>query len=179
MRVIVALLVFALTAWGSHVVVLGAIPGVIMGKAQEKMAERGIPMDRWVATPRVSPQTQTVVRPAPDLSYAVCRFDVSKGPVFLNAPKWDGYGSLSVFDDRTNNVFVGNLQPGSDFDGVILHAPGQAPLEDGRGYAANGMAVVEMDAPGLALIRRLAPDEESQAASSALVKDAYCGNPER
>lgn len=172
MRWLLALLVFAATAALAHLVVLNAIPGRVMAKAQAAMAERGVPVNEWSAAPRMTPQTQTVVRPSPDLSYAICRFDVSDGPVLLSAPTAETYGSLSIFDSRTDNVFVASLREGSNFRGVIVYPPGSPPGETGE-----GVQLVEMKGPGLALIRRLAPSPEMHEAAAALVEDAYCGAP--
>ena len=170
MRWLLALLVFAATAALGHFVVLQAIPARIMATAQAKMAERGVPLHQWAASPRMSPQTQTIVRPSPDLFYALCRFDTSEGPVRLSAPLGETYGSLSVFDSRTNNVFVTSLQAGSGFDEVVVHAPGERPATFGE-----GKETVELEGPGLALIRRLAPSQEAFDAASALMDGAVCG----
>ncbi len=172
MRWLVALLVFSATAIAAHLAVLNAIPARIMATAQSRMAERGVPLNGWNAAERMTPQTQTVVRPSPDLAYALCRFDTSDGPVLLSAPTSQTYGSLSVFDGRTNNVFVASLREGSAFRGVIVYPRGQPPGEVGE-----GQEIVEMDGPGLALIRRLAPSAETHAQATALVDEAYCGNP--
>ena len=126
-------------SWHAHV--------RIMAAAQDSMAERGVGMYRWVAAARMTPQSQTIVRPSPDLAYAICRFDVADGPVLLTAPVSDTYGSLSIFDARTNNVFVASLQKDSDFNGVIVHAPGERPNDATRQALAMG-------GKGIALIRR-------------------------
>ncbi|WP_084420967.1 DUF1254 domain-containing protein [Henriciella litoralis] len=174
MRWLIGLIVFVLTAIIAHLVVLNSIPAKIMSTAMERMADRGIALNGWTAAPRITPETQTVVRPSPDLSYAICRFDTSDGPVLLSAPTAQTYGSLSIFDDRTNNVFVASLQDGSDFEGVIAYPPGNPPIEEGRGYAANGLNTVEIDGKGLALIRRLAPDQDTHDLAAALIEASRC-----
>lgn len=169
MRWVLALLVFAATAAIGHFVVLHAIPAKIMSTAQTRMAERGVPLHDWAASPRMTPQTQTIVRPSPDLFYALCRFDTSEGPVRLSAPLGETYGSLSVFDSRTNNVFVTSLLEGSGFGEVIVHAPGERPATFGE-----GKETVELEGPGLALIRRLAPSPAAFDAANALMGGAVC-----
>lgn len=167
MRWILAASVFLLMALVGHIAVLTAIPSLIMGKAHDRMEAQGAGMYRWVASPRMTPQTQTVVRPSPDLSYAICRFDLADGPVLLEAPLSEAYGSLSIFDDRTNNVFVASLQEGSAFNGVIVHAPGDVPDAGGRETLALG-------GRGLALIRRLSPDEASHGQAAELAAASVC-----
>ena len=167
MRWLLAAAVFLFMALVGHIAVLTAIPSLVMGKAQARMESSGIGRYRWSAAPRMTPRTQSVVRPSPDLSYAICRFDVADGPVRLSAPLSDTYGSLSIFDSRTNNVFVASLQTGSPFKGVIVHAPDEHP-------ASSGYETVALGGKGLALIRRLAPDEASHRAATDLTDGAVC-----
>lgn len=171
MRWIIAALVFAASAFGAHYFTIRAVPGFIMNKVQSTFEAQGLPLNRFVASPRQTPETQRIVRPSPDLSYAVCRFDVSDGPVMISAPAWDGYGSLSIFDGQTNNVFVASLdgQPAS----VVLHAPDTRKQDMAK--AASTSQTVEIDGAGIALIRRLAPTDEQHKIAVELVAEAQCG----
>ena len=164
MRIFLTLFVLAISAAAAHFLVITSLPGFIMGKAQEAIAAQGVPLNVWVATPRQTPQTQRVVRPSPDLAYALCRFDTSSGPVQITAPVGDGYGSVSIFNNQTDNVFVGDLSRGSTFTSVRI--------EPGSGAASGNIAFV--DGPGLALIRRLAPTQAEYEVAAALVNDATC-----
>ena len=141
-----------------------------MGKAQSMLESQGAPQYQWVASPRQTPQTQRIVRPSPDLSYAICRFDVSDGPVLITAPGWDGYGSLSVFDDQTNNVFVVSLD-GEDTS-VILNSA-SSPTEY-SGDMASSVNTIKVKGTGIALIRRLAPTDDAHEAAAKLVAGARC-----
>jgi len=167
-----AALLFLVSAFAAHYLTIRAVPGAIMSKVSKTFEEQGLPEYRWVASPRQTPETQRVVRPSPDLSYSVCRFDVSDGPVLVSAPGWDGYGSLSVFDDQTNNVFVTNLN--REDGAVVLHRPDQEPVEENGGYTSGDYLFVEMSGSGIALIRRLAPTDEAHSTSMGLVKKAVC-----
>lgn len=161
MRWILSLLVFAVFAAGTHFIILTGIPGFIMGKAHQTFEAQGVPENLWVPSPRQTPQTQRIVRPSPDLAYAICRFDTSKSAVEIQAPIGEGYGSLSIFNDQTDNVFVGDLSAGSSFQGVTVSATG-------------GAGDVILDGPGIALIRRLAPSQADYNRAAALVADASC-----
>ena len=113
---------------------------------------------------RQTPQTQRIVRPSPDLAYAVCRFDTTSGPVFINAPTWDGYGSLSIFNSKTDNVFVADLGPDSDFAGIEVRRPAEN----------NREGALKLEGRGIALIRRLAPTQADHDIAASLVADATC-----
>lgn len=172
----ICLLIGLVAALAVHFTVLHKIPSMIMTKAQARFEESGVALNQWVAAPRITPQTQSVVRPSPDLAYAICRFDVSDGPIMLSAPGWDGTGSLSVFDARTNNVFVARFG-GADGEGisVIAALPGTVRPEDRLTYEDSATPVIELKGLGLALIRRLAPDEPARERAAILVEQAYCG----
>ena len=165
MRLIFPLFVFVLSGVIGHLFVLTSLPSFIMGKAHQTFEAEGIPENVFVATPRQTPQTQRIVRPSPDLSYAICRFDTTSGPVFINAPTWDGYGSLSIFNSKTDNVFVADLGPESDFQGIEIRRPAEN----------NREGALKLDGRGIALIRRLAPTQAEYDIAADLVSGATCG----
>lgn len=164
MRWIYSLLVFAVSALAAHYVILSSIPGFIMSKAHQTFEAQGLPLNTWVASPRQTPQTQRIVRPSPDLAYSICRFDTTAGPVFVSAPAGEGYGSLSIFNDQTDNVFVADLSPGSDFAGIEVRRPAENTNAD----------ALTLDGRGIALVRRLAPTQSEYDKAASLVSEARC-----
>ena len=164
MRILVPLIVFLLTGIIGHYLVLNGIPGFIMGKAHQTFAMSGVPENTWVQSPRQTPETQRIVRPSPDMAYAVCRFDTTSGPVFINAPTWEGYGSLSIFNEQTDNVFVADLGAQSDFQGIEIRRPAEN----------TNAGAITLDGRGVALIRRLAPTQEDFDRAASLIDEAVC-----
>ncbi|MEM8615554.1 MAG: DUF1254 domain-containing protein [Pseudomonadota bacterium] len=167
-----AIIVFAVAAIGAHFATVYALPGIIMDRAQAQLSERGADPYTWLASPQQTPQTQQIVRPSPDLSYAICLFDMADGAVLISAPAWEGYASLSVFDARTNNVFVTSLD-GQD-GRVLLHNPAVPLIEEGRFYLKGDEPVVTLKGKGLALIRRVAPGAQRHAAAESLIEESVC-----
>lgn len=170
---LVGLGAFVVTFALAHFVVLNAVPGKIMSKVRERMMANGLPMQQWQMTPRVSPENQRVVRPAPDLAYAICVIDLSDGPVELDAPAWDSYGSLSVFSAQTDNVYAGSLDARAagtpDMRRVIVATSNQDVS------TAGDAEIVRVEQPeALALIRRLAPTQEAYDAAAALMPESQC-----
>ena len=164
MRLIVPAIAFVLSAVLGHYFVLNGIPGFIIGKAHQTFEAEGIPPNTWVASPRQTPETQQIVRPSPDLAYAICRFDTTTGPVFISAPTGERYGSLSIFDDQTDNVFVADLGPGSSFSGIEVRRPAEN----------TSAGALTLDGRGIALIRRIAPSQDAHDRATSLVSDAVC-----
>ncbi|MEQ9505891.1 MAG: DUF1254 domain-containing protein [Hyphomonas sp.] len=156
-----------------HFLVLNALPGRIMSTARERIGGQ-VPLHTWQMSDRITPQTQTIVRPSPDLAYAICVIDLSTGPVEISVPTWPEYGSLSVFDANTDNVYAGSLDarlPDASGARRILVA-----MEGQDTYTSDITEIVTVDSPeALALIRRLAPSQGLYDAAAALVPASTCG----
>ena len=164
---------FAVTFLLAHFVVLSALPGRIMSTVRERMADTGIPLHSWTMSARINPETQSVVRPSPDLAYAICLIDVSVGPVELSVPAWPEYGSLSIFEADTDNVYAGSLdaraESATGVRRVIVAMDGQDLYEYG-----DAEQVILAKPHALALIRRLAPTQAAYDAAATLIPASRC-----
>lgn len=101
-------------------------------------------------SPRNTPQTQTVVRPSPDLANSICLFDLDKTEqVNIRAGAWDKVGSVSFFDARTNNFATIRLDANNETR-LILRKKGMGKSDD---------RIISPTSKGLILIRRLAPTD--------------------
>lgn len=158
----------------AHFVVLSALPERIMSTVRGKMVENGMPVHTWVMSPRVTPDSQTVVRPSPDLAYAICLIDLSSGPVELTVPAWPDYGSLSIFEAGTNNVYAGSLDTRAEgtpgMRRVVVALEGQDVYQAG----ADAEQIFVSRPKALALIRRLAPSPAAYEAAAALLPASRC-----
>jgi uncharacterized membrane protein len=104
--------------------------------------------------PLATSDSRAIVRPSPDLAYSSCPFDLSNGTVLIDvAPAPAPYWSLSVFDERTDVVFVrNNIQAGGKPIRVAL-------IGKGGGHAPPGYEpVLVKGANGIALVRTLVDD---------------------
>ena len=171
---VLGLAAFAATFLIAHFLVLAALPGRIMSTVRERMIEGGVPLNAWQMSPQITPETQTVVRPSPDLAYTICLIDLSAGPALLEVPAWPDYGSVSVFDAGTDNVYAGALdsrQPGTPEIRRILIALPKHDLP-----AQDGVDIVTVKNPeALALIRRLAPTPWAWEEAASLLPESRCG----
>lgn len=148
------LLAVLLIATGSYYATLAATPYVLMELAIRKVSERG-PMNAFTHAPPVRAEVRSIVRPSPDLLYSSCPFDVSDGPIVIDAwPIPDRYSSISVYDARTDAVFVRNdEQMRGNRLRVILALHGQPVPRD------QGAELVRLNHPrGIALQRVLLAD---------------------
>ncbi len=165
MRWAIAGLVFLAAAVIGHMAVLWAAPSVIMGGAMRAMERRGVPQDAFALAPRMTPETQSVVRPAPELAYSICRFDMSREPrgVRVRMAAWPGYSSLAFYDGATNSF--ARLRGDGQAREIVLLPPGSRD-RDGALHAPTEK--------GLILIRRLAPRPADHARVQRIARGDVC-----
>jgi len=141
----VALLVAA-AAWHGGLAL--ATYGLMEAAVRKTDSDTGLNKMRYNAL--ATPENQPVVRPSPDLAYAACAYDLTDGPVEVTMTPVPGrYSSLSVFDARTDVVFVRNDQQAKEKPfRIVLARDGQA--------VPKGAEVVRVNYDrGIALIRLL------------------------
>ncbi|MEL6257537.1 MAG: DUF1254 domain-containing protein [Pseudomonadota bacterium] len=154
---ILAALAAAIGGYLGYTLVLDRTPGVIMNRVMEVLAERGASRHSFNLGPRITPESQTVVRPSPDFAYSICMFDFTSGVDALEvvAGPWPPYGSLSFFDANTNNFATLRAEDGAR---TVLAAPG---------VELDGEHIAAPTDKGLILIRRLAASADAHAAVAA------------
>ncbi len=168
LRWIVPLLVFLGIATLAHQATLLATPFALMRVAAAK-AGKGLQVNQFAFGPITTAENQTIVRPSPDLSYSLCVFDVSKGPVLVRAePIPNHYWSVSIFDARTD---VAAVRSDRDTGGkpamlAIVKAGQVAPT----GYEAVRIKYYK----GVVLIRILLANKAEFAAIDALRRKSFC-----
>ncbi len=160
------IIVCVIAAIASHLLVLQQAPSFIMDRALTMLEKRGIPLHGFLLAERMTPQTQSVVRPSPDLAYSACRFDLDQAPrgIRVRMAATPDYASLSFFDANTNNFLT--LRGEGEARETILLPPGST--EPGEG------STVSPTKRGVILIRRLAPTQEAHDAVAAIATGDTC-----
>lgn len=166
------LAIVALAAIVSHFAALYAAPRALMAVAFSRLAPGEQVVNQMQFAPRVGPDSRAVVRPAPDMAYAACVFDLGAGPVVIRIARGGQYQSLSVYADNTDNVFtLSDREMGPDGAEMVLYRAGSpAPaVKDG---------VILVPSPsrrGVALDRRLAPSVAAFEALDPVRRLSQCG----
>lgn len=161
---------FALAAGVGHVATIIASPRVIMNTAIERVSQGGKVVNTFQFGPRTTQKSRGVVRPSPDLAYSTCAYDLSHGPILVEAaPSPDnGYVSISVFDARTDNIAVFDTTRFPEGIRFVLAREGQT--------VPPGSHVVRARYDrGLILDRRLAPNAELFAIVDKARRGDKCG----
>jgi len=160
------LALFVALGLGSHFAVLQFAPHLIMGRALTLLEERGQPLHGFALGPRMTPESQSIVRPSPDLAYSACLFDLEQAPdgLEITMAAYDGYSSLSFFDRQTNNFAT--IRGDGETATVRLLPPRFVNLEKGGILAPTNKGVI--------LIRRLAPTAQDYRAVEAIAGNDQC-----
>lgn len=142
----------ALLAWHTT---LAFVPPGLMALAERRLAKLG-GVNRMAHAPIVTAASRAIVRPSPDLLYSSCVFDLTTGPLLIDAePVAAPYWSLSVFDPMTNVAFVENNRQsrGQAIRIAVLRngqsaPPGYRPVRiDGNQGIALRRILINRDAP--------------------------------
>lgn len=167
-RWLIPALVFAVTATATYYAAFPAISfGLMAGAVKRISAGNGLNRMRYATLS--NPKNQPIVRPSPDLAYSSCPFDLSGGPLAIDyVPVPGRYSSLSIFDARTDVVFVRNdQQAGGKPVRVIIAREGQT--------TPPGAEVVRVGYDrGIALVRLLLNTPAEIGALDAVRKQSSC-----
>ena len=152
-----------------HLWTLHAIPRMVMRRLLGRMGEPNT--IRYGGRPRAG--RRQVARPSPDMLYAACPYDLSRGPLLITARvPHSTYWSVSAFDSATNNFFVRNdRQVTGDSLEVILmrHGQPQPPV------TSPEHAIVFAPTPtGVVLFRTVIDDEKNLSALTELLHQDRC-----
>ena len=136
------------------------------------------PLHKFVVLPPVSPQSQPLAFMAPDVRYAICRYDTAKGPVGVTV-RLPGRGwSVNLYTPEGDNFYTSIGQDGQQSDialqltpvadrflGLTLEARGKVAEATSTLSIATGKGMVILRAPD----RGLAYRSETEAILSRAV----------
>ena len=161
-------LVFVATAFGAWHATLAVTTFGLMEAAVRRISAR-TGFNRMAYGNLSTPTNQPIVRPSPDLAYSTCPFDLSEGPLLVTVvPVAGRYSSLSVFDARTDVVFVHN-------DIQARERPFKIAIARSGQEVPEGVETIRVDYDrGIALIRLLLADPKEIAQLEAVRRQSSC-----
>jgi uncharacterized membrane protein len=154
-----------------HLTTVFFLPHIIMSRVLTQMARNG-GYNTLRHGARATADARGVVRPSPDLLYSSCPYDLSKGPLLVEArvPQ-ETYWSVSLFDSETNNFFVRNDRQARGTEMRLLIVPG----DQDRTPVAQGATLVHSPTQrGLVLFRTLINDEANFGELDSERREASC-----
>lgn len=163
----------AATILVAMIVHLGSIyllPRVVMMRALERLGAA----NTMHVGKRPTSASHAIVRPSPDILYATCPYDLSKGPLRVTTPViHTSYWSVSAFDSNTDNFFVKNDQqtPAASLELVVVERGQAWPKLDN---AVERVILFSPSEKGLILIRTVIDDDKHIPAIEASLHQARC-----
>jgi uncharacterized membrane protein len=172
------ILAACLTAAILHIVATLAAPRLVGSTPFAKLSPIA-PLHKFEVLPPVSPQSQPLMFMSPDVRYAICRYDTSKGPVNVSV-RLPGRGwSLNVYTPEGDNFYTALGQEGQTSDIALQLTPiadrflGLTP--EARGKVAEATSTLSL-ATGRGMVIVRAPDQglAYRAETEAVLKRATC-----
>lgn len=149
----------AYTAIGAgfvHLITVWAVPYLAMQVLMTGASSQAGGYNHLLHSPRIDETSRTVVRPAPDLAYSICPYDVSDAVIQVRLPANDHYSSVSMFTARTDNFFALNdLEVEGAFQEVWLMRESDIRTE----VPDHVIAVRAPTSKGVILFRQTIPSE--------------------
>lgn len=160
---------FLIAALAGHLGLVLATPHVLMRGAMKKLSGPDAKVNGFVFGPRTTSASRNVVRSSPDLAYSSCVFDLSKGPLRIEAaPTADGgYASISIFAANTDNIAVFDTSQFPAGIRFVLARKGDAARPGER-------MVFSPTDKGIILDRRLAPNARLFALADQARRQGIC-----
>lgn len=174
-RVVVAAL---LSVGILHILATLATPSLTATSAYALLKPK-LPANKMVVIEPLAPDKQPLPFLAADARYAMCRFDMAKGPVSVNATLPDVGWSLALYTPQGDNFYVATGSQGQRSDLSVLLVTSDDRFmgitPEARGLPADRIASLPVAArQGLAVVR--APDRglAFKAMTEAMLKLANC-----
>ena len=132
---------------------------------------------RFTILPQAAPDTEVLSSLDPRMMHALCRFDLTPGPVRITVGFPDTFWSAAVFDRRGRNVY--SLSEGSaersDLELTLITPVQMALLRQDPPASLETAIIVEraMD-EGFVLLRAFVPDESAADVIRSALSAAGC-----
>jgi uncharacterized membrane protein len=141
-----------------HILATLMVPQLAAGSAYQRLAA-GLPPNKMRMLPIVAAGAQPLPFMTPDTRYAVCRFDVSNGPVSIRAFLPDKGWSLALYSPSGDNFYAAPAQDLRRTEvNFTLLPPGERPagffgFGFGRTAAQSSSEIIAPQGEGLVVVR--------------------------
>jgi uncharacterized membrane protein len=155
-----------------HIVAVLTLPSLAPRNAHARLAAVG-PANTIIVLPAASPGKQVMPMMAPDVRYAFCRFDLTNGPVRLNAKVADELWLIALYTPEGENFYsvAGADMKRAEID-LVISTTDQTVEEASVDAPESSDDVIVVTSPvteGIALIRTpLAGPSRASSAERAL-----------
>src|ERR1700728_4556570 len=159
-----------------HLSTVLALPKAATQDAYSRLAPLA-PVNKM--TPLAPPAAQTAVMPFMDPAFAVavCRYDISSGPLKLNAPVSQAYTSVTFYTRESVAYYAINDRAAGrraiELDLMTADQHAEMPEEEDV-TAADRLIIESPTKTGLIVLRTLAPEPGLMAMAKRALANAQC-----
>ena len=159
-----------------HIATIIILPRTATQDAYSRLS-RMAPVNTVVALPPPTPESATMPFMDPAFASAVCRYDLSQGPLKLTVPVSLAYTSVSFYTRYDVAYYAINDRAAGrrviELDLMTVAQHNELP-EDEEITAADRLIVESPTVTGLIAIRALAPEPQLFAAAQNAIATAQC-----
>jgi uncharacterized membrane protein len=159
-----------------HLVAVLILPNTATQDAYSRFAPIA-PVNTVTPVPPPTPQNEVMPFMDPAIAAAVCRYDLSTGPVKLTVPVSPAYTSVSFYTRRSVAYYAINDRAAGRrlIELQLMTAAQRADLpEDEDVTAADRLIVESPSITGLILLKALAPEPGLMPTARAVLNTATC-----
>jgi uncharacterized membrane protein len=157
-----------------HICAIFAVSLSATGQAYRLLAER-LPVNSMVVLPLQAPGRQILPFLPPDMLYAICRYDLTRGPVAVTAAVPDVGWALSLHTPEGSNIYVlpGQRRRTTDVSFLVVPTgPDAQPIP--RREAGAESQIASPSNEGLAILRAPLRGLAWAAETEAVLQRATC-----
>ena len=165
----------AVCAGIGHAAYVFAYPYAIMRGTMAGIAQRAGGPNRAFVAKLPDETSRGVVKPGPDLLYAICVFDLTAGPVEITATPSRDYWSVAFYAANSDNFFVLNdRQAAGKPVRLVLSKAGFKTDTRPQSAPDDTRFVDSPSTRGIVLFRHLVLDPADQSDAQTAAKTATC-----
>jgi len=175
-RIVLWILGAALLGGIVHLTTVLALPKAATQDAYARLAPL-VPVNKM--TPLTAPNAESAIMPFMDPAFAVavCRYDISSGPLKLNAPVSQAYTSVTFYTRQSVAYYAINDRAAGrraiELDLMTPEQHAQMPEEEDV-TAADRLIIDSPTRTGLIVLRALAPEPGLMAMARRALANAQC-----
>ncbi len=161
-----------------HIAATLIVPNFASGSGIARIAG-ALPVNRMRVLPPATAETQLLPFTSPDMRLAVCRYDVSDGPVNISAVLPEKGWSLSLYTMNGDNFYIVPaqelVQSDVKFQLVLQSERFLGLFHVGRPIEAAGSQIAVPQPQGLMVVRAPLRGRAYQSETEAYLQRARCG----
>ncbi len=161
-----------------HITVILTLPALATESLWSRVTALNA-LNQLVVLPRVEAGAPNPLRLDPELSYAVCQIDLSKGPGEVSGTLPSSFWSVAVYNPRGIVIYSTTNRDGigQQLDLGIFNPAQTRLLARQQLDVAEGLLIVEAQQDQVFAVVRLAPPHEAvRARYEAALSELICGN---